>query len=78
MFCMFPDSKSDWKKGATAHSFIRKEITSYRIGTLNTFAHLFFVRSYKDQCINLINQFIPGFTIAPTEAKILQDSFKNL
>ena len=42
------------------------------------FAHLSLVRSYKDPCINLINQFIPGFTIAPTEAKILQDSFKNL
>ena len=34
MFCMFPDSKSEWKKGATGQSFIRKEITSYRIGTL--------------------------------------------
>ena len=29
-----PDSKSEWKKGATGQSFIRKEITSYRIGTL--------------------------------------------
>ena len=26
MFCMFPDSKSEWKKGATSQSFIRKEI----------------------------------------------------
>ena len=26
--------KSEWKKGATSQSFIRKEITSYRIGTL--------------------------------------------
>ena len=34
MFCMFPDSKSEWKKWATSQSFIRKEITSYRIGTL--------------------------------------------
>ena len=34
MFCMFPNSKSEWKKGATGQSFIRKEITSYRIGTL--------------------------------------------
>ena len=34
MFCMFPDSKSEWKKGATGQSFIWKEITSYRIGTL--------------------------------------------
>ena len=34
MFCMFPDSKSEWKKGATGQSFIPKEITSYRIGTL--------------------------------------------
>ena len=34
MFCMFPDSKSEWKKGATGQSFIRKEISSYRIGTL--------------------------------------------
>ena len=34
MFCMFPDSKSEWKKWATGQSFIRKEITTYRIGTL--------------------------------------------
>ena len=34
MFCMFPGSKSEWKKWATSQSFIRKEITSYRIGTL--------------------------------------------
>ena len=34
MFCLFPDSKSLWKKWATGQSFIRKEITSYRIGTL--------------------------------------------
>ena len=34
MFCMFPNSKSEWKKWATGQSFIRKEITSYRIGTL--------------------------------------------
>ena len=35
MFCMFPDSKSELKKWATTgQSFIRKEITSYRIGTL--------------------------------------------
>ena len=34
MFCLFPDSKKEWKKGATGQSFIRKEITSYRIGTL--------------------------------------------
>ena len=36
MFCMFPDSKSEWKKGATGQSFIRKEITTYRIGTLES------------------------------------------
>ena len=36
MFCMFPGSKSEWKKGATGQSFIRKKITSYRIGTLVT------------------------------------------
>ena len=36
MFCMFPDSKSEWKKWATGQSFIRKEITSYRIGTLGS------------------------------------------
>ena len=35
MFCMFPDSKSEWKKGATGQSFIRKEIATYRIGTLD-------------------------------------------
>ena len=35
MFCMFPDSKSEWKKGASGQSFIRKEITTYRIGTLD-------------------------------------------
>ena len=34
MFCIFPDSKSEWKKGATGQSFIRKEITTCRIGTL--------------------------------------------
>ena len=34
MFCMFPDSKSEWKKWATGQSFIWNEITSYRIGTL--------------------------------------------
>ena len=34
MFCMFPDSKSEWKKWATGQSVIREEITSYRIGTL--------------------------------------------
>ena len=34
MFCMFPDSKSECKKWATGQSFIQKEITSYRIGTL--------------------------------------------
>ena len=34
MFCMFPDSQSEWKKGATGQSFIWKEITTYRIGTL--------------------------------------------
>ena len=34
MFCMFPDSKSEWKKWATGQSFIRKEIITYRIGTL--------------------------------------------
>ena len=34
MFYMFPDSKSEWKKGETGQSFIWKEITSYRIGTL--------------------------------------------
>ena len=39
MFCMFPDSKSEWKKWATGQSFIRKEITSYRIGTLNRLYH---------------------------------------
>ena len=27
-------TKSEWKKGATRQSFIRKEITTYRIGTL--------------------------------------------
>ena len=36
MFCMFPDSKSEWKKWATGQSFIRKENTTYRIGTLNS------------------------------------------
>ena len=40
MFCMFPDSKSEWKQGATGQSFIRKEITSYRIGTLESTAFL--------------------------------------
>ena len=34
MFCMFPDSKSEWKKWATSQRFIRKEITTYTIGTL--------------------------------------------
>ena len=34
MFCKFPDSKSEWKKGTTGQSFIQKEIASYRIGTL--------------------------------------------
>ena len=34
MFCMFPDSKSEWKKGANGQSFILKEITTCRIGTL--------------------------------------------
>ena len=37
MFCMFPDSKSEWKKWATGQSFIQKEITSYRISTLERF-----------------------------------------
>ena len=37
MFCMFPDSKSEWKKWATGQSFIRKEITTYRIGALANF-----------------------------------------
>ena len=37
MFCMFPDSRSEWKKGATGQSFILKEITTYRIGTLIDF-----------------------------------------
>jgi hypothetical protein len=35
MFCMFPDSESEWKKGVASQTFIRKEITSYRIGTLD-------------------------------------------
>ena len=38
MFCMFPDSKSEGKKGATGQSFIWKEITSYRIGTLVSYS----------------------------------------
>ena len=32
MFCMFPDSKNEWKKGETGQSLIQKEITTYRIG----------------------------------------------
>ena len=42
MFCIFPDSKSEWKKGATGQSFIQKEIISYRIGTLVTYVFLNF------------------------------------
>ena len=34
MFCMFPNSKSEWKKEATGQIFIPKEITTCRIGTL--------------------------------------------
>ena len=34
MFCVIPDSKNEWKKWATCQSFIRKEITTYRISTL--------------------------------------------
>ena len=41
MFCMFPDSKSEWKKGATGQSFIQKGIASYRIGTLVPLQKLF-------------------------------------
>ena len=46
MFCMFPDSKSEWKKGATGQSFIWKEITTYRIATL-TLVYPFFSKKDK-------------------------------
>ena len=36
MFCMSPDSKSEWKKWATGQSCIRKRSTTCRIGTLAT------------------------------------------
>ena len=50
MFCMFPDSKSEWKKWATAQSFIRKDITTYRIGTL---VNLFSLLNLKGDSMNL-------------------------
>ena len=37
-FVCSPIPKVSEKKWATGQSFIRKEITTYRIGTLNTFA----------------------------------------
>ena len=43
MFYMFADSKSEFKKWATSQSFIRKEITTYRIGTLNKTKTIFFI-----------------------------------
>ena len=46
MFSMFPDSKSEWKKGATGQSFIWKEITTYRIATL-TLVYPFFSKKDK-------------------------------
>ena len=57
MFCMFPDSKSEWKIGATGQSFIRKEITCYRIGTLID-AHFFIFSS--DCCITSECQSCPN------------------
>ena len=43
--CMFPDSKSEWKKWATCPSFIRKEITTCRIGTL-PFSLVYYISSW--------------------------------
>ena len=49
MFCIFPDSKSEWKKGATGQSFIRKEITSYRIGILVVHLNFLVVYFYEQK-----------------------------
>ena len=46
MFCMFPDSKSEWKKGATGQSFIRKEITTYKIGILRSCCLIYILCPY--------------------------------
>ena len=48
MFCMSPDFKSEWKKMGNGPSFIRKEITTNRIGTLE----YPFINQYKNQSEN--------------------------
>ena len=68
MFCLLPDSKSEQKKWATSQSFIRKEITTYRIGTLEGgFFQLFW--GQKNLCMEL------GQTVYFWNYTISNDSF---
>ena len=63
------------KKGATRQSFIRKEITTYRIGTLKSWV-LYSVLSYNAElaswhkilekwCIKISSKLTAGFLVAP-------------
>ena len=75
MFCMFPDSKSEWKKWTTGQSFIRKEITTYRIGTLGSWFILDINRNLTDST-SLLSVYSLTKPILKWEIKNPRDQFE--